>query len=58
MTKKHVKLLAYMLVGIYVRIVFPIDIAPDIVNGMTLIAGLIIFWGSFFLLLETTETEW
>ena len=58
MTKKQVKLLAYMLAGIYVRIAFPIDIAPDIVNGIMLLAGLIIFWGSFFLLLETTETEW
>ena len=57
MTKRQIRLLAYMLVGIYVRIVFPIDIAPDIVNGMALIAGLIIFWGSFFLLLETVGTE-
>ena len=53
MTKRQIRLLAYMLVGIYIRIAFPMDIAPGWVNGTMLLTSMIFFWVSYFALLKT-----
>ena len=52
MTKKHVKLLAYMLVGIYVRIVFPIEALSAWTNLVMQLAGVIVFWVSAYKLTQ------
>jgi len=51
MTKKHVKLLAWMLVGIYIRMIFSVSIYPDWANFAIRMAGLIMFWVSAYKLL-------
>ena len=51
MTKRHVKLLAWMLVGMYIRIVFSVSVYPDWANFAIRMAGLIMFWVSAYKLL-------
>ena len=55
MTKKHVELLARMLIGFYITMTFPVDIYPDWANVGLEIVGAIVIWGSFFELLMTNE---
>ena len=52
MTKKHVKSLAYMLVGIYVRMVFPIEALSAWTNLVMQLAGVIVFWVSAYKLTQ------
>ena len=55
MTKKHVKLLAWMLVGVYIGIRFPMDIYPGWLNFGVQLAGVIAFWVSVINLLIINE---
>ena len=55
MTKRHVRLLAWMLVGMYIRIVFSVSVYPDWVNLAIRIAGLIMFWLSAYQLLTDDQ---
>jgi len=48
MTKKDAKLLAWMLVGLYVEVSFPIGVFPDWLNLGVQLAGMIAFWVSAY----------
>ena len=48
MTKKHVELLAWMLIGMYVRITFSSGAMPPWLNLGIQLAGLIVFWVSAY----------